>query len=82
MTEEKVNQVITALKEISLDNTIPKSILVKVQTTIKFLESNEDTSIKVSKALGEIEELTLNNNMESITRTQLFNIASILEIIS
>ncbi len=81
MGQEQVNQAIMVLKEITSDSTIPKSILLKVQNTIRFLESKEETPIKVSKALTEIEELTLDNNIEPITRTQLFNVSSILEII-
>ncbi len=81
MSEYKVNQAILALKQIISDTTIPKNIIQRVEHTIKLLQAKEEIPIKVSKALTEIEEITFDNNIESITRTQLFNISTILEII-
>lgn len=81
MSEYKVNQAILALKQISSDTTIPKSIIQRVEHTIRLLQAKEEIPIKISKALTEIEEITFDNNIESITRTQLFNISTILEII-
>lgn len=81
MSEYKVNQAILALKQISSDTTIPKSIIQRVEHTIRLLQAKEEIPIKISKALTEIEEITFDNNIASMTRTQLFNISTILEII-
>lgn len=80
--DEKLVTVITLLRELEDDNSVPKNIKNKISLTIKDLEkSTEETSIKVSRALHVLEELTDDNNMQAYTRTQLFNIVSALEIV-
>ena len=78
---DNIVKAISALKELQSDATLPKNITSKIDNTIRFLESDGEVPIIVSKAISEIEDLTENNNMESFTRTQLFNVVSILEII-
>jgi len=78
---DNIVKAISALKELQSDATLPKNITSKIDNTIRFLESGGEVPIIVSKAISEIEDLTENNNMESFTRTQLFNVVSILEII-
>jgi len=80
--DEKLVTVITMLRELEEDNSVPKNIKNKISLTIKDLEtSTEETSIKVSRALHVLEELTDDSNMQAYTRTQLFNIVSALEIV-
>ncbi len=78
---DNILRAIAALKELQSDIALPKNITVKIVNTIRFLEQEGETSIKVSKAISEIEDLTENNNLQSFTRTQLFNVVSILEIV-
>lgn len=78
---DNIIKALNALKELQSDATLPKNIINKIDNTIRFLESDGEIPIIVSKAISEIEDLTENNNMESFTRTQLFNVVSILEII-
>ena len=80
--DEKLVTVITLLRELEDDNSVPKNIKNKISLTIKDLEkSTEETSIKVSRALHVLEELTDDSNMQAYTRTQLFNIVSALEMV-
>jgi uncharacterized protein (UPF0147 family) len=81
MSENKLITVISMLRELEGDSCVPKNIKSRITLTIKDLEtSKEDASIKVSRALHALEELTDNCNMQSDTRTQLFNIVSALEM--
>ena len=73
--------VVAALRELEQDTQVPKNVKNKIITTIQTLEQNTDVSIKVSRALQHLEELTEDNNMHSYTRTQIFNIVSLLEVI-
>ena len=80
--DEKLTSVIEMLRELEEDNAVPKNIKSKVSLTIKDLEtSQEEVSIKVSRALHVLEEITEDSNMQPYTRTQLFNIVSALEIV-
>ena len=82
MDQDKINTVISLLRELEDDSCVPKNVKNKISLTIKDLEtSTEAISIKVSWALHALEELTEDNNMQPYTRTQIFNIVSVLEIV-
>ena len=78
---DQLTMVIAALRELEQDNQVPKNIKTKITSTITFLEETGEMPIKVSKALQELEQLTEDNNMQAYTRTQIFNIVSLLEVI-
>lgn len=80
-TEDRLSNVINTLKELESDATSPKNIKARIVTVIKILEGKEEMSIKVSKALHELESLADDTNMPSFIRTQLFNISSMLEVV-
>ena len=81
MSENKLVTVLSMLRELEGDSCVPKNIKSRITLTIKDLEtSKEETSIKISRALHALEELTDSCNMQSDTRTQLFNIVSALEM--
>jgi len=74
--------IIGYLQELEQDSTVPKNVKGKIVSTIKALQEDRELSIKVSKALHELEVLTEECNMQPYTRTQLFNIVSLLEAVS
>ncbi|MBI4145977.1 UPF0147 family protein [Candidatus Woesearchaeota archaeon] len=78
---DALQQALTALQELEQDTTTPKNVKLKVTNAMKLLAQNTETSIKISKALAELEELSSDTNVQSYTRTQLFNIVSILETV-
>ena len=61
------------------DVTVSKNIRLRVQETVTILESSEESSIKINKALNELEDLADDSNMQSYIRTQLWNVVSSLE---
>ena len=79
---EKVTDIIQALQELEEDSSVPKNVKEKIVGTIKLLNEETDMSIKVSRALQSLEELTDDLNMEAYTRSQIFNIVSMLEFLS
>ncbi|VVB81380.1 Uncharacterised protein [uncultured archaeon] len=78
---DTLQQIIFALQELEQDTTTPKNVKMKVISTLKILNENGEISFKKSKALHELEELSEDINVQSYTRTQLFNIVSLLEIV-
>lgn len=71
---------IDILKELNDDNCVPKNVKAKAALVIKILETGEEPSLRVSKALHELEDLADNINIQADTRTKLYNIVSSLEI--
>ncbi len=76
-----LNQVLFALQELEQDVTTPKNVKAKISTTIKVLNEKSELSIKVSKALNELESIAEDINVQPYTRTQIFNIVSLLEVV-
>ena len=78
---DQLTMVVAALRELEGDTQVPKNVKNTIANAIKTLEQDGEMSIKVSRALQELEQLTEDNNMQSYTRTQIFNIVSLLEVL-
>ncbi len=72
-------QVIEALRELQEDYTVPRNVKAKVESIVKTLEDDVDIKIKINKALSELDDITDDTNILPYTRTQLWNISSMLE---
>ena len=81
--DQRIQNVIEALEELLSDNTVPRNIKARVDTVIKTLgEGNDDEmSMKVNKALSDLDEISDDANIQAFTRTQIWNIASMLEML-
>ena len=67
------------LEELKDDVTVPKNVRLKIEKVIEVLNSDLETPIKISKALNELEVIADDVNLQSYTRTQVWNVISILE---
>lgn len=74
-----LDNIISYLKELLEDNTVPRNVRNKLSDVITLLEGEEDESIKVNKALDEFDEISNDTNLQPYTRTQLWNVVSMLE---
>ena len=77
--EETITEIIEVLSELLDDVTVPRNIKTKVQSLIDALKGDVDVTLKVSKVLHELESIGDDINLQPYTRTQLFNIISMLE---
>lgn len=74
-----LDAIFSALQELNEDNTVPRNVKSKVEQVLKILNENTEVSIRVNKALNELEEIANDTNMQTYTRTQLWNVISLLE---
>lgn len=79
MTDENLEQIKDCIHELQEDSSTSKNVRNKVGEVLSLLEADGDMSINVSKALNVLEELSDDINIESFTRTQLWNLVSLLE---
>ena len=72
---------LASLESLGEDSGVPKSVRVKVSTTLRILneENGDSDSIRLNKALQELEDLSSDNNLQQMTRTQILSIVSLLE---
>ncbi|MFP4111556.1 MAG: UPF0147 family protein [Candidatus Woesearchaeota archaeon] len=77
---DEMNSIIEGLDDIKDDNTVPKNIRLKIESIINTLrEEGCDVSLKISRVLQELDEISEDSNLQPYTRTQIWNVASFLE---
>lgn len=81
MDNSALMQVIEALDELMEDSTVPRNVKTKIEFMIGLLKEDIDSSIKIDRALHEMETITEDCNMQPYTRTQIFNVVSLLEMV-
>ena len=80
MAENQFNNINILLAEICEDSSTPKNVKSKISSIINILGCQDhDVSIKKDKVLCELDELTNDNNIQQFTRTQIWNVVSLLE---
>ncbi len=79
MSDQKVTTAIEMLSELVQDSTIPKNVKLRMNQIVDILKQNTDKSIKVDKVMHMFDELNDDPNIDPYTRTQLWNIISLLE---
>ena len=77
--EDKIKDIIVALTALHDDTTVPKNLKNKLQETISILGNGGEPSVRVNKALNELDEINEYTNIQTHTRTQIWNIVSMLE---
>ncbi|MBN1385536.1 UPF0147 family protein [Candidatus Woesearchaeota archaeon] len=79
--EEEISGIVEVIHELLEDNTVPKNVKSKLETIIDILKEDLELSIRINKALTEIEEVADDTNLQSYTRTQIWNLVSMLEML-
>lgn len=75
----EIDAVISSLNEIQQDSTVPRNVRTKIEFVINALKEDTEMSIKINKALNGLDELASDVNLQAYTRTQIWNIMSVLE---
>ena len=79
MEQKSIESIEPLLNELKEDAAVPKNVKLKIEKVIGILKKNSEVTIKVSKALNELEEVADDVNLQSYTRTQVWNVISALE---
>ncbi len=67
------------LGEILNDRTVPRNIRSVAESSKEVLESDGSEELKISTAISNLDEIINDPNMPMYTRTQIWNIVSMLE---
>lgn len=78
--QETIEDILESLDEIKEDSTVPKNVRSKVSGVIETLKQDDmELSLRVDKVQQELEEISSDSNLQAFTRTQLWNVVSLLE---
>lgn len=76
---EDIQEIIDVMQEMIDDETVPKSVREKLTNCISILNKGEENNLMITKVLDELEDVTENANLESYTRTQIWDLVRLLE---
>lgn len=76
---EELNMVMEAVGELQDDSTLPRNIKIKLDLISEILHKETELSVRVNKALDELDSISDDANIQPYTRTQIWNIVSMLE---
>jgi len=81
MEKKTIEKVKTLLNKVKEDVSVPKNVREKIESVISLLNDDIEFSIKMSKVLHELDEISLDMNLSPYTRTQLWNVISFISIL-
>jgi len=76
---EELKQVFVLLDQIMNDRTVPKNIRAAAEQSKNVLDSKESPEVRISTAVNILDEIINDPNMPVYTRTQIWNVVSMLE---
>ncbi len=77
---EQMPQVIQLLEQVAMDRTVPRNIRTSAeQITETIKNEKEPMDIRISSAIHILDEISNDPNIPLYTRTQIWNIVSLLE---
>ena len=72
--------VINLLQQIVNDRTVPRNIRTKCEESLKILQDNsQELKLRASTVIATMDDVSNDPNIPTYTRTQVWNIVSILE---
>ena len=78
--DSSVKDIVASISELKDDTTVPKNVKEKVQEIIETLSNEKsDISMRIDKALQILDDIAEDSNLQSYTRTQVWNLVSMLE---
>lgn len=81
MDDNPIQNIVGAMRDIQEDHTIPRGIRTRLAETVEILEGEAEATMRINKALDHLDDVTDDANLEPFTRTQLWNLVSMLESI-
>ena len=78
-TNIDVAPVAEMIEQIVNDRSVPKNIRAVAEEAFAALNDDRDVKVKISAAIGFLDDIINDPNMPMYTRTQIWNIVSMLE---
>ena len=79
--EETIGEIVETLNLIEQDTTVPKNVRTKVKSALVTLmgETTISWDVRFDKVIQELDNLSEDPNLPAYTRTQIWNVMSVLE---
>ena len=82
MSDTEIGEINKLLDEINEDRTVPRNIKTMVMEAKKHLSNaKEDLAVRINSAVSILDEVSNDPNIPIYTRTHIWNIVSMLEVL-
>jgi len=72
--------IILRIQQVANDRTVPRNIRTLCEESIRILQNEkEDLAVRVNTVISNMDEISNDPNIPTYTRTQVWNIVSLLE---
>ena len=78
-SDKDLKHICEMLGDILKDRTVPRNIRSVVENSKEVLEGDGSEELKISTVISNLDEIINDPNMPMYTRTQIWNIVSVLE---
>jgi len=73
-------EIFSLFTQIEEDQAVPKSVKLRLKSAVTILkQEDKDVAFRINKALEELDELCEDSNIQPYTKTELWNLVSLLE---
>ena len=73
-------EIFSVFSQIDEDQTVPKNVKLKLKDAVTILQGEDkDIAFRIDKVLEGLDELCEDSNIPNYTKTQLWNLVSLLE---
>ena len=77
---EQLPQILQLLEQVAMDRTVPRNIRTSAEQVTEEIKNNkEPMDLRISSAIHILDEVSNDPNIPLYTRTQIWNIVSMLE---
>ncbi len=80
--EKELADVISYLNDLLNDTSVPRNVKTKIEGIVRSFQDKAEISLRINKALSVLEEVCDDNNIQTYTRTQIWNAVSMLEALN
>ena len=77
--EKEIEGVVEVLTDLGGEGGVPRNVQERIEEIVNILKEKTELKIRVNKALHELDEVADDPNLQQYTRTQIWNIVSVLE---
>ena len=79
---DKIKEIIDFLQELKQDDSVPRNVKERIGVVESYLKNEKDIDAAIDKSLHELDEIVEDVNIQPYTRTQIWNVVSMLEKVS
>ncbi|VVB60946.1 Uncharacterised protein [uncultured archaeon] len=80
--EADITQIIEILQDLSIDRKVPRNVRSVIEDARKeLMRTEENLATKINTTVSMLDEISNDPNIQSFTRTQIWNVVSMLEAV-